>query len=118
MHDDDDDDEGDVGNESFDGSAWIYGCMNDNMTQKIVCKTSKCINLVPLAFNENNEDGGKSGNNKNKNHVPLSKAVRGAKGLEEDPFSCGILEIPPEAQKHSEISFFTEQFYVVECEKK
>merc|ERR1712129_375884 len=50
--------------------------------------------------------------------VPISKRVRGAKGLETARFSCGILEIPPDSLKPAEISFFTEQFFVHQCERK
>eukprot|EP00483_Globobulimina_turgida_P000636 UN00636 len=95
----------------FDGNAWIYDCMNDHMAQKCLVKTKKCVNLVPLTFSEENEDG-------NHNNSNANKQVRGAKGLEENGFSCGILEIPPGSQKDPETSFFTEQFFVHHCEKK
>jgi len=95
----------------FDGTAWIYDSKNDKMAQNCVVKTQKCINLMPLGAHPDNEDG-------ESEKVPVSKQVRGAKGLEEEGFSCGVLEIPPESQKHAEVSYYTEQFFVHQCEKK
>lgn len=114
----DSEDEEEVDTVPFDGTAWIYDSVNDNMIQKCVAKTKKCVKLVELAFRPPEEEdenhnggGGQPANNS------VSK-VRGAKGLEEESFSCGILEIPPSSEKHPEISFFTEQFFVHKCEAK
>merc|ERR1712008_97289 len=107
----DDDDEQEENTTPFDGTAWIYDSKNDKMAQNCVVKTQKCINLMPLGAHPDNEDG-------ESEKVPVSKQVRGAKGLEEEGFSCGVLEIPPESQKHAEVSYYTEQFFVHQCEKK
>jgi len=84
--------------------------------------------LVELAFRgeDEDDDGGRNHNNNTNSDSGRSRKkgstaanrVRGAKGLEEDSFSCGILEIPPNSEKLPEISFFTEQFFVHKCEAK
>jgi len=112
----------------FDGTAWIYDSVLDEMVQKCVAKTRRCVNLVELAFRgeDEDDDGGRNHNNNTNSDSGRSRKkgstaanrVRGAKGLEEDSFSCGILEIPPNSEKLPEISFFTEQFFVHKCEAK
>eukprot|EP01084_Bolivina_argentea_P078005 141538_1 len=109
---DEDIDDDDEEQTPFSGNAWIYDPNTDQMSEKCVVKTDKSLNLVPLSF------GNDSTTNNNDNNEPVSKRVRGAKGLEEDGFSCGVLEIPPESQKHAEVSYFTEQFFVHQAEKK
>mmetsp|Transcript_4710 Transcript_4710/g.8052 ORF Transcript_4710/g.8052 Transcript_4710/m.8052 type:complete len:1002 (+) Transcript_4710:147-3152(+) len=120
QYDEDDEDE-DSDQTPFDGNAWVYDSVQDQMQQKCVVKTKKCINLVELSRPQNEEemDGEEENHNKKKNEAqPASKRVRGAKGLEEVSFSCGVLEIPPSSQKDEEVSYFTEQFFVHQCEKK
>merc|ERR1712129_169323 len=118
LSDDDDaedeEEEEDVNVLSFDGSAWVYDAVTDDMVQTQVAKSKKCVKLVPLATPRENEND----NENEQDTVPISKRVRGAKGLETARFSCGILEIPPDSMKPAEISFFTEQFFVHKCERK
>merc|ERR1712087_809005 len=40
------------------------------------------------------------------------------KGLEQERFSVGKLEMPPDSDKPAEVSFFTESFFVHRCERK
>ena len=90
-----------------DGYAWVYHSATGKMIQKCVVKTTNCVELVPLTYNDNADT-----NNDN------DDAVRGAGVLEEKGFNCGILEIPPSSEKYPEFSYFTEQFFVHQCEKK
>ncbi len=88
---------------SFDGTVWVYDTFSDTMTEKCVAQTKECIKLVPLSLAQEDND---------ENNV-----TRGAKGLEENGFSCGILEIPPGSKKEIETAFGIETFFVHFCEK-
>eukprot|EP01084_Bolivina_argentea_P060527 110574_1 len=85
----------------FDGTAWIYDSFKDTMTLKCVAQTKKCITLVPLSSGNSNDI-----------------QVRGGRALEENGFSCGLLEIPPGCKKDSEAPLSTETFFVHQCENK
>ncbi len=90
----------------FDGTAWIYDSLTDSMAQKCVAQQLECVKLVPLIFDDNIDN-----NN-------IKEQVKGGKGIEENIFSCGMLEMPPGSKKQSEFPIHTETFFVNKCEKK
>lgn len=104
--------DGNKNKDEFNGYGWTYDHNKDELKHQQVAKREIDLNLIQLTYIDNDKTD-KNGINGNLKTVPN---VKGAKALEYEDFSSGMLEIAPSSCKIKELSYFTEVFFVYRCE--